>query len=207
MTWAVTRDGTPTALAIEPSGLTIGDRRVAWEHVGKIAFPTPFSVSMVLADSSEALALGFRAGADQRAFRDAIESIVTSGTDVDLETRRVDPNPDAVSLTTLSTVPGRTIVAHFGLVSGHSVVSRNILSDAGSDVVSLFGGPLGGIEKAIGSALEAARDDLRWQAAQMNADHVIDIALQLETVADKAQAVLIYGTAVRTQTMESDKDS
>ena len=77
-------------------------------------------------------------------------------------------------MTTTPTIPGREIVAPITVVSGACVMSRNALSDFGSDLASIGGGQLGGIEKAVESArlvamqrLEAAARSAptRWWAS------------------------------------------
>ena len=103
-----------------------------------------------------------------------------------------------VPLLTIPHVPGREIVEVRGLVSACTVMSRHVFSDIGSDFRSIGGGNLGGIERAIGDAIEQARQRLYVQAYLAGADTVIGVSVGLETVADKAQAVVITGTAVRT---------
>ena len=75
-------------------------------------------------------------------------------------------------------------------------MSRNFLSDIGSDLSSTFGGQLGGIERAIDTAQETALDRLEQAARDLGAHAVVGVDLSVQTVADKAQLVLLFGTAV-----------
>lgn len=83
-----------------------------------------------------------------------------------------------------------------GLVYGRVVISRNFMSDFGSDLSSMTGGRLGGIERAIDSGLGQATRRIRARAAELGAHAVIGIDVSVQTVADKAQLVLLVGTAV-----------
>lgn len=103
-----------------------------------------------------------------------------------------------VPLLTIPHVPGREIIEVRGLVTSCAVMSRHLFSDLGSDIASLAGGNLAGIERAIAIATQQARQRLHVQAYAAGADTVIGVQVGLETVADKAQAVVMSGTAVRT---------
>jgi uncharacterized protein YbjQ (UPF0145 family) len=103
-----------------------------------------------------------------------------------------------VPLLTIPHVPGRDITEVRGLVTSCAVMSRNVFSDLGSDLASLGGGNLSGIERAIAIATQQARQRLYVQAYVAGADTVVGVQVGLETVADKAQAVVMSGTAVRT---------
>ena len=113
----------------------------------------------------------------------------------------------AVPLLTLPSFPGREVVEVLGHVMAHPVMSRDFLSDAGSDLASTFGGRLEGMETAISLAAEEARRQLHEQAARVGADAVIGLAVSVESVSAKAQAVLMSGTAVRTRPLTSGDPS
>lgn len=99
-------------------------------------------------------------------------------------------------VTTTPSIEGRSITQVLGVVSGSCVMSRNSFSDFGSEVKSGFGGRLGGIEKAVRMSQVAALEDLERQAHGLGADAVVGIQLSVQTVADKAQLVMLMGTAV-----------
>ena len=112
---------------------------------------------------------------------------------------RVVPTAPAVPLLTTSTFPGREVTEVVGLVTATAVMSRNFVSDWGSDIVNAFGGNLEGIEHSISVCVEQVRERLYEKVEALGADAVIGLSVSLETVADKAQAVLMSGTAVRLQ--------
>ncbi|MCX6392946.1 MAG: YbjQ family protein [Actinobacteria bacterium] len=99
-------------------------------------------------------------------------------------------------VTTTPTIEDRIIAEVLGVVSGSCVMSRNAFSDFGSDVSSSFGGRLLGIEKAVRSSQVVALEELEREAHGLGADAVIGIQLSVQTVADKAQLVMLMGTAV-----------
>ena len=118
--------------------------------------------------------------------------------------RRLQPPPlpawstaPEVPLLTIATFPGREITEVVGLVTATAVMSRNFVSDWGSDIASAFGGNLEGVEHSITTCVEQVRERLYEQVEDLGADAVIGLTVSLETVADKAQAVLMSGTAVR----------
>jgi uncharacterized protein YbjQ (UPF0145 family) len=78
-------------------------------------------------------------------------------------------------------------------------MSRNVLSDVGSDITSTFGGNLGGIEKALSVCTEQVRQRLYGKVEELGGDAVIGLSVDLEAVADKAYAILMAGTVVRSR--------
>jgi uncharacterized protein YbjQ (UPF0145 family) len=109
----------------------------------------------------------------------------------------VPPKPPPVPITTTQTFPGRDVAAVLGVVSGASVMARNAFSDFGSDLKSVVGGNLGGIERGVERSRAEADERLQQAARQLGADAVIAVQLTMETVSDKAQMVMLMGTAVR----------
>jgi len=99
-------------------------------------------------------------------------------------------------VTTTPTIEGRSISEVLGVVSGSCVISRNRFSDVGSDLKSEIGGRLIGVEKAVRSSQVTALEELEREAHGLGADAVVGIQLSVQTVADKAQLVMLMGTAV-----------
>ena len=105
-------------------------------------------------------------------------------------------------MTTTPDVPGRVVESVITVVSGACVMSRNVFSDFGSDATSIVGGALGGIEKAIETARRTALSRLEEAAEAFGADAVIGIDTSVQTVSDKAQLVMLTGTAVTLRGLE-----
>jgi uncharacterized protein YbjQ (UPF0145 family) len=106
-------------------------------------------------------------------------------------------NQPLLPMSTLDRIYGHRIGADLGIVSGFSVMSRNMFSDLGSDLQSAFGGRLGGIEEAIRTGHRQAEQSLSDHARILDADGIVGVRVTVETVADKAQMVLLTGTAVK----------
>lgn len=87
-----------------------------------------------------------------------------------------------------------------GLVSGQVVTARHVFSDSLSDVSSVFGGRIGGIEKGITRGLEQSSVELRRNAHAMGADAVIGVDVSVQLVDDKAYLLMMVGTAVVDET-------
>jgi uncharacterized protein YbjQ (UPF0145 family) len=99
-------------------------------------------------------------------------------------------------MTTTPELPGARVGEVLGLVSGSCVMSRNVFSDLGSNMKSAFGGTLGGIETVIENARVEAQTRLDQAARALGADAIIGVDMSVQTVADKAQLVMLCGTAV-----------
>nr|WP_300048989.1 heavy metal-binding domain-containing protein [uncultured Nocardioides sp.] len=186
--WSVTVGGSPATLFMDENSVRVlaGEEATSWYRGSlEVAYPTSFAASLV-GDEGQVV-VGFRSTADQRQFRVALAPEMFTVPTVDIQ------------LSSLLAPIGSEVVASLGLVRAHAVMSRNVLSDAGSDLMSLFGGSLGGIEAAIEGALRTAEQRLRQNAGRLGADHVLNVVIALETVSEKAQAILMSGTAVRTR--------
>lgn len=100
-------------------------------------------------------------------------------------------------LTTVESVPGRTIVEHYGLVSGSTVRSKH----AGRDLLASFRNVFGGELKAYTELLEEARaeavDRMCLQAQALGANAVVSVRFSTSSVAAGAAELYVYGTAVQ----------
>ena len=76
-------------------------------------------------------------------------------------------------------------------------MTRDVFSDAGSDLKSVIGGRLKGIEAAVDRSWEESATLLRQWAHAMGAEAVIGLDVSVQTVSDKAQLILMVGTAIR----------
>ena len=65
------------------------------------------------------------------------------------------------------------------------MLSRNFISDFGSDLKNVLGGSLGGMETAVETAFGSAQESLSRKASALGTDAVIGLQLQLESVSDR----------------------
>jgi uncharacterized protein YbjQ (UPF0145 family) len=101
-----------------------------------------------------------------------------------------------MELTTLETVPGKTITRHLGLVQGSTVRSKH----AGKDIVAGFKNLIGGELKSYTALLNESRseaiDRMIEQARAAGANAILNIRFATSNIAAGAAEVMAYGTAV-----------
>lgn len=168
---------------------------VSWNQIEEISHPNPASVCLTLKDGKR-LQFAFLSRTDRDTFSDLADAAPVAGGGITrVDTRSGAPN---IALLTIDRVPGREILEVRGLVTSQSVMSRNFISDMGSDLKSVVGGTLKGMERAVGDAIAAARRDLAVAAQAAQADAVIGVNLAIAGIGDKAETVVLSGTAVKT---------
>ena len=100
-------------------------------------------------------------------------------------------------ITTIETVPGMTIEAHYGVVTGSTVRSKNLGSDFFAGIKNIFGGELKGYSHLLEQSREQAIERMTEQAQQAGANAVINVRLFTSSIAAGAAEVFAYGTAVK----------
>jgi len=101
-----------------------------------------------------------------------------------------------ITLTNLETVPGRTILSHYGLVSGSTVRAKHIGRDIMAGLKNMVGGELKGYTELLSEARQEAVDRMAQQAAALGANAVVNIRFSTSAVANGASELYAYGTAV-----------
>jgi uncharacterized protein YbjQ (UPF0145 family) len=107
--------------------------------------------------------------------------------------------PEEVLLTNIETVPGKTIVEHFGMVNGSLVRSKHFGSDFLAGMKNIVGGELTGYTKLLEETREEAIRRMVAQAKQMGANAVVNVRFSTSSVAQGAAELYVYGTAVRVE--------
>jgi uncharacterized protein YbjQ (UPF0145 family) len=189
-------------LVLTEDGLRLGGKQPqqwAWTDIASIDFPNSFSIR-IASVNSDPVQIGFSNREEQREFATRYTELAShsEGPAGHLSVPRVAPQSISFPLLSIHEVPGRVLTDALGLVTAQCVMSRGAFSDAGSDLKSIFGGNLAGMEKAISNAITSVRADLVREARALGADAVLGVTVSLASVADKAEAVLASGTAVRT---------
>jgi uncharacterized protein YbjQ (UPF0145 family) len=102
-------------------------------------------------------------------------------------------------ITNIESVPGKTIVEHFGLVSGSTVRAKHV----GKDILAGFKNIVGGELKAYTELLSDSRDQstnrMIEQAKQLGANAIVNVRYATSAVAQGAAELYVYGTAVRVE--------
>ena len=100
-------------------------------------------------------------------------------------------------ITNIETVPGKTIVEHFGLVSGSTIRAKHIGRDIMASLKNLVGGELKGYTQLLQESRKQAIDRMIEHARQMGANAIVNVRFSTSSIAQGAAELYAYGTAVR----------
>jgi uncharacterized protein YbjQ (UPF0145 family) len=106
---------------------------------------------------------------------------------------------DDVILTNVEQVPGKTIVEHYGLVTGNTVRAKHVGRDIAASFKNLVGGELKGYTELLGDARAQATQRMIDQAKALGANAVVNVRFSTSAVAQGAAELYVYGTAVRAE--------
>ena len=101
-----------------------------------------------------------------------------------------------MQLTNLEAIPGTTIQAHLGLVSGSSVRAKHVGRDIMAGLKNIFGGELRGYTELLQESRDQALERIQQQAAAIGANAILNIRFSTSSVAQGAAEIYVYGTAV-----------
>jgi len=104
-----------------------------------------------------------------------------------------------IVLATTNDVAGYEIVEVYGEVFGLIVRSRNLFSNFGAQLRTVFGGEVGGYTKLLADTREQALDRLRQEAAAKGANAVVAMRFDSSDIGGIMNEVAAYGTAVKIQ--------
>lgn len=104
-------------------------------------------------------------------------------------------------LTTTPTIEGRRITQYLGIVTGETIVGANIFKDIMAGIRDIVGGRSGAYENAFRQARQMAFDEMEQEAAELGANAVVGIDIDIETVGAQGSMLMvsISGTAVTIQ--------
>ena len=102
-------------------------------------------------------------------------------------------------VTNIETIPGKTIVEHYGLVQGSTVRAKHIGRDFMAGLKNLVGGELKGYTELLGDSRKEAVERMKAQASQLGANAVVNVRFATSSVAQGAAELFAYGTAVRVE--------
>lgn len=83
---------------------------------------------------------------------------------------------------TTPTIEGKKITRYLGLVSGEAILGANIFKDIFAGIRDIVGGRSAAYEKELRQAKEIAVDEMKEQARALNANAVIGVDLDYETI-------------------------
>ncbi|MCD6312165.1 MAG: YbjQ family protein [Elusimicrobia bacterium] len=102
-------------------------------------------------------------------------------------------------LSNTETIPGKKIVAHFGVVSGSTVRAKHIGRDFMASLKNIVGGELKGYTELLQESRTQSTDRMIEQASQAGANAIVNVRFATSSVAQGAAELYVYGTAVRVE--------
>jgi len=100
-------------------------------------------------------------------------------------------------LTNIESIPGHSIIEHYGVVNGSTVRAKNVGRDIMASLKNIVGGELKGYTELLQEARQQATDRMIHQANAMGANAIVNIRYSTSSVAAGAAELYVYGTAVR----------
>jgi uncharacterized protein YbjQ (UPF0145 family) len=83
---------------------------------------------------------------------------------------------------TTPTIEGKKIVRYMGIVTGEAILGANIFKDFFAGIRDIVGGRSAAYEKELGQAKEIAIEEMKEKARALNANAVIGVDLDYETI-------------------------
>ena len=104
-----------------------------------------------------------------------------------------------MTLTNLESIPGQSIVEHYGLEQGSTIRAKHVVRDFMAGLKNIVGGELKGYTELMREARQQATDRMVEQSRELGANAIINIRYTTTSVSQGAAEMLAYGTAVRCQ--------
>jgi uncharacterized protein YbjQ (UPF0145 family) len=102
-----------------------------------------------------------------------------------------------VIVTTMNDIPGYEVDEVFGEVMGLTVRSRNLGSQFGAGLKSIFGGELKGMTKSLVQSRQQVMERMVEEAEAKGANAIIAMRFDTSEMAGNWTEICAYGTAVR----------
>jgi uncharacterized protein YbjQ (UPF0145 family) len=100
-------------------------------------------------------------------------------------------------LTTLESVPGKSITEHLGMVQGSTVRAKHAGRDIMAGFKNIFGGELTAYTELLQESREEAINRMVQQAQSIGANAVLNIRFSTSSITQGASELFTYGTAVK----------
>jgi uncharacterized protein YbjQ (UPF0145 family) len=102
-----------------------------------------------------------------------------------------------VIVTTMNDIPGYSVEEVYGEVFGLTVRSRNIGSQFGAGLKSIFGGELKGMTKALVDSRRQVMERMMEEAEAKGGNAIIAMRFDTSEMGQNWTEICAYGTAVR----------
>lgn len=100
-------------------------------------------------------------------------------------------------LTTTNNIEGKQIKEYLGIVTGETIIGANLFRDIFASVRDVVGGRSGAYEEVLREAKDTALREMGEKAESLNADAIVGIDLDYETIRNGMLMVSASGTAVK----------
>ncbi len=102
-------------------------------------------------------------------------------------------------ITNVEMVPGKSIVEHFGLVSGSTIRAKHVGRDLMASLKNIVGGELKGYTQLLKESRRQAMERMIDQARELGANAIVNVRFSTSSVAQGAAELYAYGTAVKVE--------
>jgi len=102
-------------------------------------------------------------------------------------------------LSTTNTIEGKPVNDYLGIVTGETIIGANIFKDFFASIRDIVGGRSGSYERVLREAKDTALKEMQEEAIKLNANAVIGIDLDYETVGKNGGMLMVTasGTVVK----------
>jgi len=100
-------------------------------------------------------------------------------------------------LTNIESVPGKSIIEHYGLVSGSTIRAKHLGRDMMAGLKNVFGGELKGYTELLTESRKEALERMTQEAQALGANAIVNVRFSTSSVAQGAAEILVYGTAIK----------
>ena len=94
-------------------------------------------------------------------------------------------------LSTTNTIEGSPVKDYLGIVTGETIIGANIFKDLFASIRDIVGGRSGSYEKVLREAKDIALKEMTDNAIRLNADAVVGIDLDYETVGKNGGMLMV----------------
>ncbi|MGI9234551.1 MAG: YbjQ family protein [Woeseiaceae bacterium] len=101
------------------------------------------------------------------------------------------------AISNTESIPGRTIVEFYGVVTGNTVRAKHVGRDIMAGLKNIVGGELKGYTELLQDSRKEATDRMIEQAVSMGANAVVNVRFATSSISQGAAELFAYGTAVR----------
>ena len=104
---------------------------------------------------------------------------------------------DGMIVTNLELIPGRRVVAHYGIVQGSTVRAKHVGKDIFASLKNIVGGELRSYTELMQEARDEAIERMIAEARSVGANAILNVRFATTSIAVGAAEILAYGSAVR----------